>query len=213
MPSFKLFSVTVGSTHIPVTESAYNPQVEALVEGAASTIDPTALGRRGSKDITTFTTPALGTALGVCGVNGKKITGADIVVLTYAQLATGGTYASGSSHVAITINEGYMVLNGGGGDANSAASLQFSVFAITDGVNDPLEIDRAVALPNVSQLAELYSLNSLVLTYGAGSTLNVPLQSGNFTTGVQEIHNRAGGDVFQTFAAKLLDKPKPTDVF
>lgn len=205
MATYVLYAVKVGTTHIPVSDGGHNPQIEAMVEGAASGVDPTFAALRGTAPVVTFTTPALATALGVCGVAGLAVTDANAVVLYYGKLAIGGSYEAGSVHVTVTCNEGMLVLNSISGEHSGPATASYTFHATYDGTNAAFIIAANVALPSLTALAELYSLYAADL-----DGTQVPVHSGTVSVNPTVLQERAASGAHPTFGAMADMKPTLT---
>lgn len=197
MDVYKLLAVRINTTHIPVSDASCDPQLEALMEGAASEPDPTYANIRASKPMVRFTTPALGTLLGIANPI-EAITSANTLTLMFAKME-GPTYDDTSVHIFMTCNEGVLTVDSVSG--TSPAKATCTLHCSYDGTNLPFIRTTNNAFPTLTPLAELYGLHSAVVAYGSGSTLQIPLSDATFNTGLQAMQERAQGSVHPTFAA------------
>lgn len=207
MAFFVLHSIKVGATHIPVTQSTADPQFEMLVEGAASSVENTQCSVRGTKPIITFTSPALGTALGVCGDDPLVIGSGNKIELYGALLVSGASYSDQADCVCVTVWEGMMVCNRLRGDKTSAATGEFTVFATYDGTHLPFAVSAAASIPTVTALAELYTLFGAVLDDGEVGEAYIALNDATVDFGWTTAHERDASDVYPTITAILSSKP------
>lgn len=209
MNAYTLHAVKKGSVYIPAGNVSIDPGLQALVEGAGGSIDVTVAAVGGTKPVVTFSTPALGTAAGVASNAPVSVGTGSTLVLYFAKLLHGGTYASGSVHTTVTINDGALVCNRVNGEVGKAALADYTVWATFDGTNDPYEIATDVALPTADLLSEIYVVHSAVISY-LSTSVQAKLQRATVDMGWSQTQERCGADIHPTFAAVMRMEPQFT---
>jgi len=207
---YTLHSLKIGTTtHIPVNQSSIDPGIQALVEGAGSSIDSTVVGLVAAQPVCNFTTPALGTALAACGVAGVSA-GDDDIVLYFVKLVSGASYSASADCVSLTIKSGHCTLQRINGDKDSAATAEYQVFITYDGTNAPIVLSAADTAPTVTALAELYTLYCVTSTTSAPVTTQFPVDNAVVDNGIEEFHERTASGPYPTMAAIKMWKPRAT---
>ena len=199
-------TLKVGSIYIPISQATPSPQVEAIVQGAGGSVDPTVSAVGGTMPIMTFNTPALGTALGACSFAPTQITSGTTVVVYFAQMGE-GTYVSGANHKSITINEATLFLSRVSGERGKPAVAEYKLLATYDGTNAPFVVGESVSLPSADLLSELYSVCCAVISYGESSSVQVKLNSASLDCGVGEMQERSGATIHPTISAVMKQEP------
>lgn len=206
MAQYTLYAIKHNTTYVPITAATINPQIEAIVEGAGSSIDPTMSVARGYGHILTFTSPAIATLCTLCGVDGLEVGAGAVVTLYFAKKAATG-FSSGADNISIALNEGLMVVNSITADQDGRAEATGTIYATYNGTNVPFVLST-VSLPAVSTtgiLAELFGCYEIAI----GATA-VPVSSITVNYGNEVFHDRVGSEYYKTFAAIKASKPTCT---
>ena len=212
MSTYALYAVKVGTTHIPVKSASHNPQINLMLEGGASNIDPDQAGLRGSVPLVRFETPSLATALGVCGTSVPylAITDANPLILYYAKLTSGGSYSAGADNVSVTCNEGVLMLETLTGDYQGSASASYTMYVTYDGSNLPFIIASNVSLPSVTALVELFTVYAVEAIYAGPTTLQIPIRTAAVNVNSAVLQEATGSGLYPTMGAVSGYKPTAT---
>jgi hypothetical protein len=140
-----------------ITDQNLDPGVEELLEGGGGAIDGEHLSVSRQRPIITFTTTALETALGTCGLGGLVLDDGEttgLIEFHFRKRLMGSTFAGASSHLILTVKYGFMYITGVRATHPNAAQATFAVVAIYDGTNNPLTIVKAQTLPTLTSPAD-----------------------------------------------------------
>ena len=153
--SFGVSAIDVGGSVIyGITESNVNPGIENMLEGGDDSAYMSFLAANVIAPVATFTTKAIATAAGICGVSGVDASDSNVSIY-FQQRASGGVREGASKHVKLQIVNGIMVPTTIQGD-QSSATLSYQVFAVWDGTNDPLQKSINQSLPSITNLNESF---------------------------------------------------------
>lgn len=143
-----------------------------------------------------FTTMAISTAIGACGLTGVSM--ASSALTLYAQKHTdGGGRASGSNHRKYVFNKGILAPNRLSCDHQGDATLSYQAVAVYDGNNDPVVVTDSVALPAGITDAERFSLGTTTI----GDKSLTQIKSLEIDFGVDIVSEGADSDVWDTLAS------------
>ena len=143
-----------------------------------------------------LTTPQLATCLATCGISGLKISagvngdGADMY---WQKVEQGGTRASGSNHLKLTVGTGLMYPTAMTiRDDGAPAELPYVIAASWDGTNDPVSVTTGAALPGTAAASEAFTVGPVKMN---GSTLD-GVQSITIDPGIQIKKIKGDGHVY-----------------
>jgi len=158
---YVLHMAAINGTALPINQASYNPGIEPMLGYGSGAIDPT-LGCIGSmKPVCRFRTTAVKTALDICGIGGLALT--STTKLYFGKTVSGGSFASGSVHTSLTVNEGLLVWRSLSGGQGEFAQVEYELFAVHDGTNYPFTVATNAALPSVTALTQGYRVHSVTI--------------------------------------------------
>jgi len=156
-------SVVANTVIDQIQSQEIDPGIEELLEGGDGHIDAEHISVSRQRPLITFTTTALKTALGFCGLGGKVIDlGANPVAgpldLYFRKRAAGSVFAAATeAHLRLRIDVGLMYCTGIRATHPEAAQGTFAILAIYDPdpqtPNDPVQIMECGAQDALPTLA------------------------------------------------------------
>ena len=150
--------ITGGALLDQVSDWNYGAAIRQMLLGGDGGVDAkfTAVGMQ--EPTLSFSTSAIATVLGACGISGLKIATANAVIAWMQQTDEGGTRKSGSDHVKFTMNEGILVPRriSASTDGNTPAIITLDAIATYDGTNAPFVLAASQALAGSPGLDEVF---------------------------------------------------------
>ncbi len=138
--------VKIGTSAITqIKDLTADPGVDALVNRASGSADPSFIAQKGWKPVVRFTSSMVGTLLGIAGADAANITGGTSPVLAYFPKLTPGSAARSSSSdssqwsitAGIILPRRLSVASVQAGGRNEA-EITYDVMAVFDGTNNPI---------------------------------------------------------------------------
>ncbi len=178
-----------------------------ILQNADGMVDPTFVAVGSQSPRIRFSSTALATILAKCGISGLKIDSDvthDGAEFWFQKVAEGGTRASGSNHIKMTMNEGMLLprmiraTNG-----PPPATMDFEAVPTYDGTNDPLVIAASQALVGTPSVGELFTAGPVSIN---GSAL-AGIQDITIDFGIREIVQSGDGQVWPTFIGIMERRP------
>jgi hypothetical protein len=190
-----LYAVVHDTTAIPgVNQLGFSLGGRTINEPSAAELSPRFACMVEQRPRMSFTTRAIATALGLCGVDGTDIstltTGGLIGYLQ--QFADGGSRAGATAHRKIAIAQGLLYPTRLSVSHGGLAEISYEAFATYDGSNDPIVITESQSLPEAPADTDRYGLG--VLEVG-GVTIGL-LTSLEIDFGLKVMADAADGEIW-----------------
>lgn len=159
--------------------------IEVAKNYGGASIQPIFAGSLGATPVATFESRALSAALNIIGFDGAVV---DPVVFYFPQLAAVGGYATGATHLSLTLDNCSCFLQSIAGTQRGEANATFVAYPVYDGSNTPVAVNTSATLPSATQTIEKYTLASIFI----GAT-EYDIEDLTFNTGVNvETHSSKG---------------------
>ncbi|HUV11130.1 MAG TPA: hypothetical protein VMX12_09135 [Acidimicrobiia bacterium] len=162
-------------------------------------VDPTYVSIMSQRPMFGFTTTALATALGSCGIGGAEIDNGTYpgIECWFQAMSEGGVRATGSSHFKMTGAQGILVPRSIQAAQDGVATVAFEAILTYDGSHEPIVFATSQALSGSPSVGELFtvgpvSINGAALTAIQGITVD---------PGISLITAAGDGDVWPTYVA------------
>ena len=157
------------------------------------------------KPVATFTTEAIATALGLCGVVGLDIDSLTNGLIFYAQKhADGGTRTAGANHRKYVIKDGILLPQRLTCEHRGDASIEYMAAVTYDGSNDPITWTDNQSLPAGITDAERFTLGPVELE---SVTFNSKLRF-EIDFGIRAEPEAADSDIWDTIVS--ISQIQPT---
>ena len=192
-----------------------SPEIARVVLAADGSVDPTYVAVMSQVPKVRFTSTALATILGACGISGAIIDSDATypgLECWFQKMAEGGVRASGASHLKLTVNEGILVPITIRAGMDEPASIDLEATCSYDGSNDPIVIADSQSLSGSPAVGELFTVGPVKIN---GTTLE-GIQDATIDLGIQVLAQRGDGQVWPTYVAIMSRRPsirvRTTDV-
>ena len=193
--SFGISAIVVGATTIhEIQESNVDPGINNILEGGDDSAYNSFLSANIIAPVATFTTKAIATAAGVCGVAGLDITSNNVAIY-FQQRASGSIREGASKHVKLLMTKGIMVPTTLSGD-QARGSLSYQIFVIWDGTNSPLQKSINQSLPSIDATDESFVSSEV---YEGGSLIG-DVVSMELNFGLQVVTEQTDGNEYPDLA-------------
>jgi len=188
--------ITGGALLDQVDDWNFNAGLRHILAAGDGQVDPTYVAVGLQEPTISFSTTAIATALGACGISGLAIAAANALIAWLQKTAEGGTRASGANHIKAVMNKGILVprqltANSDG----SLARLAFDAIATYDGTNLPFVLTSSQALTGAPAVGEGFVAGPVAVN---GTTLN-GVQSITIDFGLQVRTVSGDGQVYPTY--------------
>jgi hypothetical protein len=198
-----------------ITSQNFSANIEEILEFGDGVVDPTfaAILRQNPK--IAFTSTKVASILGTIGIGGLEIT-ADVdddgCEFWFQKIQSGGTRATGSSHMKLTMAKGMIFLRSITASNDRIATADMEAIALYDGTNNPFVVALNQALEGSVGSSEGFVAGPVSIN---GTTIE-GIQEISIDFGINEIVQSGDGEVWPTFAAIGRRQPvitfKTTDV-
>jgi hypothetical protein len=198
-----------------VQSFAISTGLQKILQRGDGQVDPTFVAIMSQRPAMRFTSTAIATYLGACGIGGT-ILDSDVTYpgleAWFQKMAEGGDRAAGSSHIKMTVNEGILVPRAIQASQDGVATIDFEAVITYDETNEPVVVADSQALSGTPATAELFTVGPVKIN---GTTLE-SIQSVSIDFGIQVITQSGDGQVWPTFAGIMSREPsiriRTTDV-
>lgn len=181
--------------------------VSNLVRTAGGALDPGIVNVSFADPTVRITTADLNTVMTSATLSaGLDITSA--AEFQFQKRASGGTFASGTSHITINATLGFFYVESitVTQDTTTGAELNGTFVAHYDGTNDPLTISTSQAIVNSPALNNVYHLGGVKI----GTTQIPGVQSLTIDTGIRYETRRADGEPYARIGSIMARNPSIT---
>jgi hypothetical protein len=213
-----LYAVTYGAgptTISGIQSSSVSTGLQDLVQSGDGAIDASFVSIFAADPMINFSTVCIAKAITAAGTTGACITTNPLK--TFWQATTCTARASSTSHLLLTINEGFIVPRTLSCSIGSPATMSMQVIASYNGSNDSIIWTDSQALVGTVALDELYGMGELSVTSTAvngGVAYPIPgLQSVDIDFGVNLYVQRGDNDISPTYIAVRERRPVITATF
>lgn len=204
-----IYAVLINTTSIgQIQNQSINPGIQDMILSGSGDVNNKFAAILAENPVFSFTTTAIDTALGACGINGTAITSSNRLTFWLEQLAQGGIKTSGSNHIKITADAGLLYPTRIDASQDSPATIGYSC-QLTDNSSSgsaPFTKTTAQALSGTTHHDEGFTLGSLVV----GATTIHAIQNASIDFGIQLKVVRGSGLVFPIHASIMMRHPTIT---
>jgi hypothetical protein len=188
-----------------VQSFAISTGLQRIIQRGDGAVDPTYVAIMSQRPMLRFTSTAIATYLGACGIGGTIIDSGTYPGLEawFQKMDEGGTRASGSSHLLMTVNEGLLVPRAIQAGQDGVATIDLEAVITYDGTNEPIVLADSQALSGSPATAELFTVGPVNIN---GSALE-SIQSITIDFGIGVTVQSGDGQVWPTYAAIMSREP------
>jgi hypothetical protein len=145
-----------------IVDQYVDPRTEELIESVDGQVDPTFAAIMSQSPMLGWSTRALATALGYCGIGGLAMTGTGTDIY-FQPSAQGGTRTTTDCTKFATTN-GIVCIESISAQQGAPASLTQMAYAISpDGTTAPMAVTQGVTLPAQTATREYYTLGPVFI--------------------------------------------------
>lgn len=202
---------TAGTVFIDqVSDFRLDPRIQEILQDSDGIVDPTFLATMYQDPRIRFSSSDLATVLAIGSskvlINGILIDADEThagAEYWFQKIAEGGTRASGSTHIKMTVKEGLLLLRSIQAAQGGVAQMTFEQLIAYDGTNAPIVVAGSQALSGTPRVTNLHTLGPVVIN---GTRLE-GIQDINIDTGIREVVQGADGLEFPTYLAIMQRQP------
>lgn len=196
--------VTPGGQISQITDQEYDTGLDEMLLSGSGQTDPTFAAVGQAMPMLGFTTTAIASALGICGLSAYAITSA--TDFYFGRVDQGGALASGAVHIKLTCTKGILLprtLEASQG--NDPATISYDLWPVsTDGTTAPIAIAVNQSLPVINGVTEAFTVGPVGIN---ASTLQA-VQSVKWDFNLKEEVVASDGHAYATFAGVVDRHPK-----
>ena len=186
-----------------ISDFSLDPGIERILQAGDGKVDAEFVATISQAPVINFTTSALKKGLDISGFDAYQITSA--TDFYFRKVQSGGTRATGSNHIKVTVSDGMLIPRQLQGQQGSVATLSYDVLPISsDGKQAPLTIATSQALGGTPDETEKYTVGPA----SVNGTLVDGVQSTTVDMAIDEMLLSGDGSAFNTFAAIQERRPE-----
>lgn len=167
---------------------------ETFMEKPAGVVDATFVAQKSHLPTLKFSTANVGTALGVCGINGLTVDSTPAADFYFQQLSPGGGYLAAGYRA--RVNSGLLVPQSLSAGHDKNAEISYTLTCLSDGTNNPIVFSAVVAVPTGLTADQYYVAGPCIVN----GVLVTGIQNIEVDFGIKPIHMGGDGEVFSTFS-------------